>query len=58
MPNSLHHTNAMFEMISIQFWSGLYMMPNTESYKDLGDKNGGVQEGLYFTVLMGPILWY
>ena len=31
------------------------MMANTESYKDLGDKNRGVQAGEYFTVLTGPI---
>ena len=52
MPNSLYHTNAMFGMISIRFGLyGLYANAKTESYKDLGDKNRGVQESQYFTVL-------
>ena len=28
---------------------------NTESYKELGDKNRGFLAGKYFTVLNGPI---
>ena len=44
------HINAMLGMIFIWFgWA------DTESYKDLGDENRGVQEGQYFTVLTGPI---
>ena len=35
----------------------VYMRANTESYKDLGDKNRGVQEGQYFTVLTRPIFY-
>ena len=56
MPNSLHHTNALFCMISIRFLSGLYTRADTESKKDKGDKNRGVQKDHYFTVLTGPIL--
>ena len=53
--NSLHHTNAIFGMISIRFLSGLYTKANTESYKGIADKDRGVQEGKYFTVLTGSI---
>ena len=34
----------------------IYMMSNTESYKDLGDNNRGVQEGQYSVVFTGPII--
>ena len=44
-------------MVSIRLRPGLYARDNTESYKDLGDKNRGVQEGQYFTVLAGPIFY-
>ena len=47
----------MFGMISIWFCHGLYTRVNTESYKDLGDKNRGVEEGQYFTVLTGPVFY-
>ena len=47
----------MFGMISIRFWPGLYTRANTESYKDLGDKNRGVQEGHYFMVLTRLIFY-
>ena len=57
MPNSLHHTNSMFDMISIRFWPRLYTRANTESYKDLGNKTRGVQEDQHFTVLTGPIFY-
>ena len=43
--------------ISIRFWPGLHTRANTESNKDLGDKNRGVQEGQYFTVLTGTIFY-
>ena len=45
----------MVGMISIRFWPGLYTRANTESTKDLGDRNRGVLEDQYFTVLTGPI---
>ena len=54
MPNSLHHTTAMFGMISIHSLPGLYARANTESYKDLGPKNGGIQEVQYFMVEILP----
>ena len=57
MPHSLHYTNAMFGMNSTQFWRGPYTRANTESYKDLRDKNRGVQEGQYFTVSTGTIFY-
>ena len=57
MSNSLHHTNAMVGMISIWFWPVLYTRTNAESYKDLADKNRGVQEGHYFMMLTGPIFY-
>ena len=47
----------MFGMISIRIWPRLYTRANTESYKDLGNKNRGVQEGHYFTVLTGLIFY-
>ena len=56
MPNSLRHTSKMFGMISIWLWPGLYTRTNTESYKDLGDKNRA-QESQYFTVLTGQIFY-
>ena len=31
--NSLHYTDAMFGMIPIRFWPGLYTKAYTESYK-------------------------
>ena len=49
--------NAMFGINSIRFGPGLYTRANTESYKDLADKNPGVQEGQYFTVLTRPIVY-
>ena len=57
MLKSLHLTNAMFGIIYIQFWPGLYTRANTESKKDLGDKNRRVQEGQYFTGLSGLIFY-
>ena len=47
----------MSGMISIWFWPGLYTRANTESYKDLGDKNQRVQVGQYFTALTGAIFY-
>ena len=49
----LPHTNAIFGVISIWFRPGIYTRANTESYKDLGDKNRRIQEGQYVTVLIG-----
>ena len=45
----LHHTNAMFGMISIVLAHALYVYTraNTESYNDLRDKNRGVLKGQY-----------
>ena len=40
--------DAMLSMISIHLWREIYMKANTESYKELGDKNRGVLEGRYF----------
>ena len=33
------HINAMFGIISIRLWSGIYTRANTGSYKELEDKN-------------------
>ena len=33
------------------------MKANTESYKDLGNKNRSIQEGQYFSILTGPIFY-
>ena len=35
----------------------LYTRANPESYKNLEDKNRGVQESNYFKVLTGPIFY-
>ena len=42
----------------LRFWPGLntYSRVNTKD-KDLGDRNRGVQEGQYFTVLTGQIFY-
>ena len=45
MANRLHHTSAMFGMISVRFWPGLYTRANIESYKDLGIKKPRVSGG-------------
>ena len=37
--NILHHTNAMFGIISIRLLPGFYTRANAKSNKDLGDKN-------------------
>ena len=36
---------------------GIYTGANTESYKEIGDKNRGVLAGQYFMVLTGPIFY-
>ena len=47
----------MFGMLSIRFLARALYETNNESYKDLWDKNRGVQKGQYFTVLTGPIFY-
>ena len=44
LQNSLHRTNAMFGMIYVRFWPGLYTRANTESYKELGNKTEGFRK--------------
>ena len=50
-------TDAMFDMISICLWPRIYTRANTESYKELRDKNRVVLAGQYFTVLNGLIFY-
>ena len=49
--------DAMFGMISIRLWPGIFTRANTESYKELGGKNQRVLVGQYFTVLTGQIFY-
>ena len=48
MQNSLHHTTAMFGMISIRFLAWALYEGQYDSYKDLEHKNKGIQKGQYF----------